>query len=80
MGPFINNVKHLLLLQWLISSGVVQLIVFFLTEYMIKPLVCPVDSLYNRLPEEDFIQHQNFRRSSSANVLWKDIIAWFVAR
>lgn len=47
---------------------------------MIKPLVCPVDSLYNRLPEEDFIQHQNFRRSSSANVLWKDIIAWFVAR
>lgn len=47
---------------------------------MIKPLVCPVDSLYNRLPEEDFIQHQNFRRSISANVLWKDIIAWFVAR
>lgn len=80
-GPFINNINHLLLLQWLISSGVVQLIVwFFLTECMIKPSAWPADSLYNGLPEEDFIQRQNFSRSSSANVLWKDIFTCFVAR
>lgn len=33
-GPFINNINHLLLLQWLISSGVVQLIVCFFFDRM----------------------------------------------
>lgn len=73
MAPIINSVNHLLLLQWLISSGVVLLIVFF-KEYMIKPSVWPADSLYNGLPEEGFIQHQNFRKSPTANVLWEGII------
>lgn len=54
MGPFINKVDHLLLLRSLISSGLVQLIIF-LTGHMIKPLVWPAESPYNGPPKEDFI-------------------------